>query len=73
MRLPARNQAPRKGRFSSANERWKAQWSVRLALSTLMAVAAHAVLFVLGPTWRVSFITPDLLPSQPVRLVWVPE
>ena len=73
MRLPARNQAPRKGRFSSANERWKAQWSVRLALSTLMAVAAHAVLFVLGPTWRVSFIAPDLLPSQPVRLVWVPE
>ena len=72
MRPPARNQSPRDRQFYSANERWKAQWNARLALSTMVAVAAHVVIFAVTPSWRASFLTSDPAQFEPMRLVWTP-
>ena len=70
MRPPARNQSPRDRQFYSANERWKAQWNARVALSTMVAVAAHVLIFTLGPSWRASLPTSDSEQLQAMRLVW---
>ena len=70
MRPTARNDSPRDRQFYSANERWKAQWNARLALSTMVAVAAHVLMFTLGPSWRASLPTSDSEQLQAMRLVW---
>lgn len=70
MRPPARNQRPRDRQFYSANERWKAQWNARLASSTMVAVAAHVLIFTVGPSWRTSVPTSDPEQLQAMRLVW---
>ncbi|MCH7565809.1 MAG: TonB family protein [Gemmatimonadetes bacterium] len=72
MRPPARNQTSRDRQLYSANQRWKSQWNARLALSTLVAVAVHVVIFAAGPSWRASLATSDSERLQAVRLVWTP-
>lgn len=72
MRPPARNQSPRDRQFYSANQRWKSEWNARLALSTMVAVAVHVVIFAAGPSWRASLTTSDSEQLELVRLVWTP-
>lgn len=50
---------------TTANDRWKAQWSNRLAWATVAAVALHAAVLLLWPDWD----TPDPLTDPAAELV----
>lgn len=50
---------PRNLRHHSANDRFKARWKARVASSTILAVAAHAALFMASPSWEAPRLTPD--------------
>jgi TonB family protein len=58
-------------RMESANDRFKAGWTRRVAWCTAAAVVAHASIMGLSPAWDASFLTADPIPPGFMELTWI--